>query len=93
MNTVIMTINKPNIIEFYDKDDNLLEAPNSSNTSKDAKVESNLVGEDNEEFMEEIKDNFEDEEYNKFLSDVKTLTENNDLFIKRYMDVNGINNN
>lgn len=36
---------------------------------------------------------FEDEEYNKFLSNVKTLTENNDLFIKRYMDVNGINNN
>lgn len=33
---------------------------------------------------------FEDIEYKKFLSDVKTLTEDNDLFIKRYKEVNNL---
>ena len=33
---------------------------------------------------------FKDIEYEKFLNDVKTLTEDNDLFIKRYKEVNNL---
>ena len=33
---------------------------------------------------------FEDIEYKKFLNDVKTLIEDNDLFIKRYKEVNNL---
>ena len=33
---------------------------------------------------------FKDLEYEKFLNDVKTLTEDNDLFIKRYKEVNNL---
>ena len=33
---------------------------------------------------------FKDIEYEKFLNDVKTLIEDNDLFIKRYKEVNNL---